>query len=109
VTPCSLVEVYRRFGFAAYLVYSSKLKAEAICFSETSVNEWRYVPGDNTIHCDSAGRTSRFILLADILGIRSEDYIVRGKCRVFSLLSIFEIIKQANAISMLSVCWCIPP
>jgi hypothetical protein len=71
ITPCSPLRVNRRFGgiyrlhtaelclppaftLVSCSAYSSTLKMEAICFSETSVDfqrtTWRYIQEDSTLH-----------------------------------------------------------
>jgi hypothetical protein len=69
------------------------LKAEPICFPETSINFYhtarRYIPEESTIQCDSDGKTNPLILFGDIIEIYSENFIRQTiilygqKCRVF--------------------------
>jgi hypothetical protein len=67
IMPCSPLKVNRHFGepgimLAFCLTYSSSLKMEPICFSETSVSfqrtTWRIIPECRTPHthrCDDLG------------------------------------------------------
>jgi hypothetical protein len=72
IIPCSPLKVDRRFGGtyrlhpclppAFMLAYSSTLKLEAACSSETSVDFqwtiWHYIPEDTTLHDLDISKTS---------------------------------------------------
>jgi hypothetical protein len=72
ITPYSPLKVNWCFGAAFMLVfcstYSSALKMEAICFSETSVDFWRttwcYIPGDSTLHNHCCENLKSYLLIS---------------------------------------------
>jgi hypothetical protein len=78
IMPCSPLKINRCFGeagimLASFLKYSSSLKMEAICFSETSVNfqrtTRRIIPECRELLIPTAVRTSNFTYVQHNVGI----------------------------------------